>query len=705
MKQLLRNNLAQQQTSLNQLYSNISKQGVKESNKGFSQLSRRQILTRQRSHNQNQQGHSYKQLISLLLLGGCTMTMQSYFPAKNRLSSLAQAEQDNTTQQQLERVSSQVREEHLQLNSKVQVLFIYYDSRQALQREFMHDIEVKSIVEKLLKKYPNLSIVKLDVNDPSFAENNLNQEVINVVEYGNNKISNKKKPTIFLRADDRIVKFKANYLNKNYDQFNTAFQKESSFYIIKSVKDLAERLNQFNKSLNDTTIVYVHDPSKATTPTDGTSNVDTKQISFRLMRQETENPILQINDLELAQKLNMQPGKFYCYFKPSFINGYEQYIDKDINFCYLQAYEGICRDEFQINEEKVQSEEFSNHLKRYRGFQTEKFAIQNFDQYFTRTFTVEFVFNPNFSEFKRKFKTGTSQKPMIFIYSPAMYMSRYIGEFKQVLQNYTEVFDVYYTEDHNEAQQLFYTKEFPDIFPYVAIVDTKKKKGLKSSAGTLHELTLENNNFYFQKYREIIFFNDIQKNVNKLIDKFLDGEAHHYYQSQRMNQETRVKKICSANFEQQILKNPKIEQCIVEVFKHDCPSCAFNGKVFNVFSRKLEKHGYLNKLPLYRLSIDNKVPQLGNFGYSPIYMYVRKRGNEIVEIKTLDPPQRPEEFLKQIEEHSKLKGLTEKIKIKARDQIIKHIRLEDLDENFDIDFDTVEEPQPELQPTEQAQKA
>jgi len=31
----------------------------------------------------------------------------------------------------------------------------------------------------------------------------------------------------------------------------------------------------------------------------------------------------------------MEAGKFYCYFKPSFINGYEQYIDKDINFSYL----------------------------------------------------------------------------------------------------------------------------------------------------------------------------------------------------------------------------------------------------------------------------------------------------------------------------------------------------------------------------------
>jgi len=80
---------------------------------------------------------------------------------------------------------------------------------------------------------------------------------------------------------------------------------------------------------------------------------------------------------------------------------------------------------------------------------------------------------------------------------------------------------------------------------------------------------------------------------------------------------------------------------------------------------------------LYRLSIDNKVPFLGNFGYSPIYMYVKKRGNDIIELKTLDPPQKSEDFLKQIEELSKLKGFTDKVKIKARDQIIKHIRLED----------------------------
>jgi len=124
-----------------------------------------------------------------------------------------------------------------------------------------------------------------------------------------------------------------------------------------------------------------------------------------------------------------------------------------------------------------------------------------------------------------------------------------------------------------------------------------------------------------------------------------------------------------------VLKKSKTEDCLVEVFKHDCPSCAFNGKLFNVFSRKLKKHEY--DLDCFRLSIDNKVPYLGNFGYSPIYFHVRKRGGEIVEISTLDPPQRFEEFIKGVEKCTRKKGMSEKIKMVPRQQILKFIRHED----------------------------
>jgi hypothetical protein len=141
---------------------------------------------------------------------------------------------------------------------------------------------------------------------------------------------------------------------------------------------------------------------------------------------------------------------------------------------------------------------------------------------------VEFVFNPNFKEFRKKFKHGKSSRPILFVYSPPMYMSRYIGEFKDVLQNYTEVFDIYYTGDQKKASSLFYTKEFPEIFPYVVIIDPKKRKALKSARAN-------ETNSYIHKYREMVFFNKIGKDLGKLIEKFLDGELHHFYQSEKID--------------------------------------------------------------------------------------------------------------------------------------------------------------------------
>jgi len=118
-----------------------------------------------------------------------------------------------------------------------------------------------------------------------------------------------------------------------------------------------------------------------------------------------------------------------------------------------------------------------------------------------------------------------------------MYMSRYVGEFKETLKNYTEVFDIYYTDDEQKAKQVFYTKEFPEIFPYVAIIDPKKRKALKSmneAPDSTAKVVLDDTNSYVHKYREIIYFNKIKKDMNKLIEHYLDGELHHYYQSERM---------------------------------------------------------------------------------------------------------------------------------------------------------------------------
>ena len=103
--------------------------------------------------------------------------------------------------------------------------------------------------------------------------------------------------------------------------------------------------------------------------------------------------------------------------------------------------------------------------------------------------------------------------------------------------------------------------------------------------------------FYYTKYKEPIFMQNMRKEIEEFLEKYLEAKLDPYYQTERMIQRTRVKEICADTFEREVVRNPKVEQCVIQVFKTDCPSCMYNGKVFAAFSRKLEKHGYLDKLP------------------------------------------------------------------------------------------------------------
>ena len=62
-------------------------------------------------------------------------------------------------------------------------------------------------------------------------------------------------------------------------------------------------------------------------------------------------------------------------------------------------------------------------------------------------------------------------------------------------------------------------------------------------------------------------------------------------------------------------------------------------------------------------------------------------------MKTLEGPQKGEGFLNGVAQMSGIKGM-EQIRLKPRDQVIKHIRMEDLDEDFDIDFDAKDDVVP-----------
>jgi len=120
--------------------------------------------------------------------------------------------------------------------------------------------------------------------------------------------------------------------------------------------------------------------------------------------------VLSVCDDDLAKKLRMKPGVFYCFFKPSYVNGFGQFQGQDIDFPYLQAFEGVCRDEFKPIEAEL--------TKTSDDLLVEETAEKLFDQSFKRTYNVEFVFNTDIKKsFKQKYKYGiNADKPILFIY-------------------------------------------------------------------------------------------------------------------------------------------------------------------------------------------------------------------------------------------------------------------------------------------------
>jgi predicted Fe-Mo cluster-binding NifX family protein len=52
----------------------------------------------------------------------------------------------------------------------------------------------------------------------------------------------------------------------------------------------------------------------------------------------------------------------------------------------------------------------------------------------------------------------------------------------------------------------------------------------------------------------------------------------------------------------------------------------------------MKLHGMGDQIPIFRMNIGNQVPQLPNFGHSPLHYFVKKEGNEISEINMIKSP-------------------------------------------------------------------
>jgi len=127
------------------------------------------------------------------------------------------------------------------------------------------------------------------------------------------------------------------------------------------MKELAESLRSFNTEVGDSTFVYC------------ASESDDREIlreAEKLLKSETRNPILVVKNTELAEELRMEPGKYYCYYKPSYLNGFRAPEQTTLDWPYLQALESLCRDEFTPIGEVINSEPYKEELKKSRNLHT-----------------------------------------------------------------------------------------------------------------------------------------------------------------------------------------------------------------------------------------------------------------------------------------------------------------------------------------------
>ena len=236
---------------------------------------------------------------------------------------------------------------------------------------------------------------------------------------------------------------------------------------VKSVKDLAENLRKYNRQLHHSTIVYCEDP--------GSSASWVTKAAIRLMRDDSSNPLLVVKDPSLAAELDMKPGVFYCYYKPSFINGFPDLEGQDMDLQYVQAFESLCRDEFTPLPEVFDSADFQAALQDNGGLFTPSFCKEVFDQCFKRTFNVEYMFNTDMKEFKHKLESEDNDRLLMFILWNDTFMGMNAKQFHKVLRDFNELFEVYYCNDDKVASEFFNTDLMPAEIPMIYIVDTKKR--------------------------------------------------------------------------------------------------------------------------------------------------------------------------------------------------------------------------------------
>ena len=136
------------------------------------------------------------------------------------------------------------------------------------------------------------------------------KELAEITDSDLQKISDKNRPTLLYKKLDRLVQVQLSDIMTPYHNELVAEAKAKLEILeVTTLKELATLMVKQNKRMDDVTFVYYADKSNVPSP-----------LSLALIQNETKSNLIRVVDADLAKKLDLQPGKFYCYYKPSFAN-------------------------------------------------------------------------------------------------------------------------------------------------------------------------------------------------------------------------------------------------------------------------------------------------------------------------------------------------------------------------------------------------
>jgi len=501
-----------------------------------------------------------------------------------------------------------------------------------VNKKLLHTEEIKDSFSNFIK------VNKIEV---SYNPQNLRQEkeakelMMNLKEISLDieiRASNEEKCKVILKTSAGDIKVKS----------KECINKKTSIKEARTVFDVTEYLKKVNKGLFDSTIVcYFNDEEWEYF----LSNPSNKQAIELLLKQN--KGFVRVSSKKTAKKMLLKRKTLYKYYKPSFVNGYGKM--GNVNVEYWQAVTGECRNIL---------------IKNNNSFKEEG--------------NVEFYFHKNWKGLPR------DDRPLVCVYwDKNAIIWPFTESMTKLARKYSSECDFVFICDKEKARKRFHMGEVEVNIPYIFIVDPLRRNPIKSP------FTGEEIGSYPAIYSDIAPLMVRIDDASKFIDNYFEGKLNNLLQSKRMFRPTLVKTLNKETFESEVLNNDDVKQCVIQVYKHNCASCYFNAKSFDALSWKLKKYGLWNELKLYNIKADNDIPQLGSFPYSPMYIYIRKgtekAKNQVVEIFTLEPPQKFDLFKRELEKRSGLD--LSMINLDPKAQFDKYIKKEDKAEDFNFDFD------------------